>query len=277
MFTTKEGELSIVKIVIALLLVVFIGFPLVFGTWTIISPQEVGIVTRLGAINRTLESGFHGKLPFIDSVTVLDTSVKVLPVDELAYSKDVQTVQAQATVSYTVNRGSAESLYREYKKDYETRLIIPAVKESIKTVFSRYTAQGTIDNRGKIPSEVSELLATKFLNTGINISAINITNIDFDDQYENAIKSKQVAEQKALEQINVTKQEEEKKKQAILQAEALAEKTKLEVEALANSNSNKIVEKLYAEAAKIAAEKWNGKLPDQMIPGGAVPFINLTK
>lgn len=264
-----------IKLVIVIALVLFVGFPVIFGSWTVVSPQEVGIITRLGSIKRTLDSGFHGKLPFVEDIVKLDTSVKVLPVDELAYSKDVQTIQAQATISYTVNRGSAESLYREYKKDYENRLVIPAVKESIKTVFSRYTAQGAIDNRGKLSAEMSELLSTKFLNTGINITAINLTNIDFDDAFEAAIKSKQVAEQKALEQVNVTKQEEEKKKQEILKAEALAEKTRLEVKALENSNSGKIVEKLYAEAALEAAKKWNGQLPAQMVPGGAVPFLNL--
>lgn len=268
---------QIISIIVGVLLVIFVGFPIVFGSWTIISPQEVGIITRLGSIKKTLDSGFHGKMPFVDDVTKLDTSVKTLPVSELAYSKDVQTVTAEATISYSVNRGSAESLYTEYKRDYETRLVIPAVKESIKAIVANYTAQGLIDNRAKFPVEIKSLLETKLLNTGILVSAINITNIEFDDAFEAAIKSKQVSEQKALEQVNITKQEEEKKKQEILKAEALAQKTKLEVQALENSNSNKIVEKLYAEAAKISAEKWNGVLPTQMIPGSAVPFINVGK
>lgn len=43
------------------------------------------------------------------------------------------------------------------------------------------------------------------------VESVSVTNIDFDDAYENAIKQKQIAEQTALEQVNITRQEDEKR------------------------------------------------------------------
>lgn len=273
----KEVEvLNIPKIVIHSLVGV-IALCLIFGSWTIVSPQEKAIVTRLGSINRVLENGFHFKIPIIESVTKMDMQIQAFPVTELAYSKDSQTVTLEVTLNYRINPANVQQIFTEVRKDYDTRIITPSIKESIKAVTANYTAQGLIDNRAKISTELKEVILGRILDRGFMADSVSITNLDFDDAYENAIKEKQVAEQKALQAINVTKQEEEKKKQEILKAEALSEKTRLEAVALQSAQGEKVIEKIYAEAAKIAAEKWNGALPTQMIPGQTLPFINLGK
>lgn len=254
-----------------------IALVFIFGSFFIVSPQENGIVLRLGSIQGTAQNGLNFKLPLVDSVVKMDISTKAIVVDELAYSKDGQTVAFQATANYALNNQSAEAVYREFKRNYEAALIVPSIKEAIKTVASKYTAQGIIENRSRLPLEMKDEFSKLVLTRGFNVSAITLTNIDFDDAYENAIKNKQVQEQEALAQINITKQQDEKKKQEILKAEALAEKTKLEALALQSAQGEKLIDKIYAEAALEAAKKWNGVLPTQMIPNGALPFINLTK
>ncbi len=67
-----------------------------------------------------------------------------------------------------------------------------------------------------------------------------------------------------MAQANITAQEEEKKQQEILRAEALSEKTRLEADALATSNGEKVIEKIYAEAALEAAKRWDGSVPQTM-------------
>lgn len=256
-------------------LVLIVGAILVWGSFTIISPQQKGVVVRLGSIERTMDSGLNFKLPLIEKVVKIDVSTNSIKGTELAYSKDAQTVSFEATVNFAVNHGQVEGVYREFKKDYESRVVVPAIKEAIKSVASKYTAQGIIDNRPKLSIEMKDALVAIIGTRGFDISSVAITNIDFDDAYEESVKEKQVAEQKALQQVNVTKQEEEKKKQEILKAEALAEKTKLEAIALQSAQGEKLIDKLYAEAALEAAKKWDGKLPTQMIPGQTLPFIQL--
>jgi regulator of protease activity HflC (stomatin/prohibitin superfamily) len=262
---------------IGFIVIGLLGLIVLFGSFTIVSPQEKAIVTRLGSISRELDNGFHFKLPFIESVTKMDIQIQALPVTELAYSKDSQTVSTEVTLNYRLDPGSVTQVFKEVRKDYQVRIIIPAIKESIKAVTSNYTAQGLIDNRAKISSDVKAVISERVGTRGFIVDSVSITNLDFDDAYENAVKDKQVAEQKALAQVNVTKQEEEKKKQEILKAEALAEKTRLESQALASQQGEKVINKIYAEAALEAAKKWNGVLPTQMIPGQTLPFIQLGK
>ena len=67
-----------------------------------------------------------------------------------------------------------------------------------------------------------------------------LTNIDFDDDFENAIKEKQVAEQQALKAKNVTIQVEEQAKQTKIKAEAEAESIKIRAKSL--ESNPKLVE-----------------------------------
>jgi regulator of protease activity HflC (stomatin/prohibitin superfamily) len=269
---TKQVRNFIISILIGL-----VGLIVVFGSFTIVSPQEKGVVTRLGSISRVLDNGFHFKLPLIESVTKMDVQIQALPVTELAYSKDSQTVETEVTLNYRLDPSLVEQVYKDVKRDYQVRIVIPAIKESIKSVTANYTAQGLIDNRAKISSDVKTVITERITGKGFLVDSVSITNLNFDDAYEEAIKQKQVAEQKALAQVNVTKQEEEIKKQEILKAEALAEKTRLESQALASQQGEKVINKIYAEAALEAAKKWNGQLPNQMIPGATLPFIQLGK
>lgn len=268
---------TVTSIVLGVLGLLFVGFPILFGTWTTVSSQEVAVITRFSAIDRVVGEGFHVKLPYIEDVESIDISTVALPVSELAYSKDAQTVEAEVTVNYAVSKSGAENVYRQYKGEHEDRVVIPAVKEGIKSVLANYTAQGLLDNRGRFPGEIRQVIDARLLDTGISVSNVAVTNLDFDDNYENAVRAKQVAEQQALEQVNVTKSEEEKKKQEILKAEALAERTRLESVALQSANGEKVISKIYAEAALEAAKKWNGQLPTQMIPDATLPFIQLAK
>jgi len=273
----KSSGVGTFVIVAVILAAVLIGLPVLFGSWTIVSPQEKAIIVRLGSIKGTLESGFNLKMPIIDKVVKMDISTNAIKGTELGYSKDGQTVTFEATMTYALNPGEVENIYKEYRKDYESRIILPAIKEAIKTVASKYTAQGIIENRAKLSSEMKDILASQVVTNGFIIEGVVVTNIDFDDAYEAAIQNKQIAEQQALAQINVTRQEDEKKKQEILKAEALAEKTRLESQALASQQGEKVINKIYAEAALEAAKKWNGQLPTQMIPGQTLPFIQLGK
>ena len=81
------------------------------------------------------------------------------------------------------------------------------------------------------------------------------------------MEQKVIAQQKAIEEQNRTKQIEEQARQKVLSAEAEAKSMQIRAEAL--EQNAKLVE-------WEAVQKWNGVLPQYMLGGGAVPFINLT-
>lgn len=258
---------------------VFIGLivlMLLFGSYTIVSPQEVGIVTRTGSLNRSLSEGLHFKIPFVESVTKMKIQEQKFTVDTQVYSKDTQTVDTKLTVNYQLKRESIEKTFRETRNNYQDIIISPVLSPAVEEVFSRYTAQQLVEQRSQLPIDIKNAVIERVGDKGILIKGVEFT-FDFDDQYEAAIRNKQVQEQQALAQANVTAQEKEKKLQEILKAEAMAEKTRLEAQALASQQGEKVIAKIYAEAALEAAKKWNGQLPVQMIPDATLPFIQLGK
>lgn len=271
--TKIAGIFASIVVVVGVILVPFV----LIGAWTTVSSQEVTIITRFSAIDRKLDrgSGFNLKLPVIERAHSVNVAEQKIAFDTQAYSKDGQVIDLGVTTTFQVNEADAERIFREVRNDYVNIYLNPVITPSSEEVVSRFTAQELIDKRAEWTMDIKRLIVERLTDRGITIKSIEVTKFDFDDGYENAIKSKQIAEQKALEQINVTKQEEEKKKQEILKAEALAEKTRLEAEALASQQGNKVIEKIEAEAALEAARKWNGVLPTQMVPGGALPFIDV--
>lgn len=265
-----------VSLVIALVLF------LILNPFVTVQSQELGVVTEFGAVKGVVGEGFHFINPFVTEVVKIDITKKALPVDELAYSKDGQIIGAQVTVNYHVDPTQVEKVFREVRKEWEGVYILPRTKDAIKDVLGDYTAQEIIDKRGEIPGNIKLILNEKLAGTGIILDEVLLTNVDFDDAYEAAIKNKQVQQQEALAQVNITAQEEQKKQQEILRATALAEKTRLEADALATSNGEKVIEKLYAEAALEAAKRWDGSVPQTMYNMGDssqsfLPIFNMNR
>lgn len=267
---------QIIKRIVGWGVIAIVGLIVFFGSWTVVSPQEVGIVTRAGSLNRTLSEGFHFKIPLVEDVTKMNLSEQKFVLKSQVYSRDSQTIDTALTINYQVNRSNVEEIYRATRDNYENILIAPIGSPVMEEVFSKYTADELVKNRAQLPVDIKKAIVDRVSAKGILVRGVEFT-FDFDDAYETAVRNKQVQEQLALGQVNITKQEEEKKKQEILKAEALAEKTRLEASALASQQGEKVISKIYAEAALAAATKWNGVLPTQMIPGQTLPFIQLGK
>lgn len=257
-------------------IVVFIGLIIVLMTAITIDEQEIGVVTKFGKVEGTLEAGFHLVNPLTTDVTKMSLEVEVLPIDELAYSKDSQIVGTQMVVNYRLVRADAVKVFTEVRRDYESRYVLPEAKDALKAILASYTAQQLIENRGGLSVEVKARLQEEVSDKGIEIVNVAIENFDFDDAYERAVTNKQVQEQEALTQANITKQEEEKKQQEILKAEALAEKTRLEAQALASQQGQAVIEKIYAEAQLEMAKRWNGQMPTHMYAGTPFPLVDVS-
>jgi regulator of protease activity HflC (stomatin/prohibitin superfamily) len=256
---------------------VLVFFSIVIITMTAITvdQQELGVITRFGKVDGTLDAGFHLVNPFTTDVTKMSLEVEALLIDELAYSKDSQIVGTQAVINYRLVRADVVKVFTEVREEYESRYVLPESKDALKAILANYTAQQLIENRGSLAIEIKARLQEEVNDKGIEIVNVAIENFDFDDAYERAVTNKQVQEQEALTQANITKQEEEKKQQEILKAEALAEKTRLEAQALASQEGKAVIEKIYAEAQLELARHWDGKMPSHMYSGSPFPIVNI--
>lgn len=229
-----------------------------------------GVVLHWGAVqDGILNEGIHWVTPVADDVEKINVQTQKIETETLSYSKDVQTVTVKLALNYHVKPELVGKMWQEVGKDFQSRLIDPATQESVKSAVAKFTAQELIEQRPKVKDEIKTELLMR-MNTYFVVDEFSITDFSFSDQYEAAVEAKQVAQQKALEQENITKQIEEQAKQRVTSATAEAEAIKIQAEAITKQGGRDYVQLK-------AIEKWNGLLPNQMIPGGTVPFLDLSK
>lgn len=262
-----------------------------FGSWYTIDQGYRGVLLRNGAFVNTVEPGLGFKLPFFDTVreiSIRDGS-RSYP-DMLTYSKDQQTAAINLSVNYRIPVDAVDEVYMQYGSEDAllTRLVDRKVYEQTKNVFGQFNAATAVQERTRLNAEIQQAIMDS-VQGPVQILSVQIENIDFSDAYENAIEARMTAEvevQKVRQnadkakidaQITVT-QAQAQADSRLAQAKAEAEAIRIRGEAEADAIRAKS-EALKASPNLIQltqAEKWDGKLPTQMVPNGTVPFLDLT-
>lgn len=107
------------------------------------------------------------------------------------------------------------------------------------------------------------------------LDQIDIREVYYNESYEKSINEKKLAEQQALTLIEVTKQKEELKKQAIIQKDIDITKAEAEAQALKIKGQAITANPKTVELEWI--NKWNGVLPTYMLSNGQGVMLNLNK
>lgn len=253
------------KIVLIALAVALAGVLVGNSFYTIKSTQR-GILSTFGKINpEPINDGLHVKIPFIQTIKKVNIQQKKHDGEENAYTRDVQTAMVRYTINYDIVKHNVSNLYANIGESYHDRIVVPYIRSAMKEAFGNFAATEIVENRDEIRVEIERLIRRSVDSNYFYNVQFQLTNIDFDDEFELAIREKQVAEQNALKAKNITVQVEEQAKQTKIKAEADAEAIRIKANAL--DRNPKLVE--YE-----AVQKWNGELPTYMM-GDAVPFLNL--
>ena len=253
--------------------VIIIGIVVLIASITTVPTGYVGVKTRFGQVqDDVIQEGFNLKAPFIESIVKIDCRTQKYEIATEASSKDLQKISnLKVVVNYNVDKNNANNLYKEVGKDYQTVLIEPAILESIKQGISQYTAEETITKRSEVADVIINLLKEKLENKGVTVTALNITDLSFSEEFDTAVEQKQIVEQetqKAQYELEKAKVENEKK---IENAKADAEVMRQQNEQI-TENYLRLKE---IENEQKAIEKWNGQLPTTT--SDAIPFINVNK
>lgn len=251
--------------------VIIIGIVVLIASITTVPTGYVGVKTRFGQVqDDVIQEGFNLKAPFIESIVKIDCRTQKYEIATEASSKDLQKISnLKVVVNYNVDKNNANNLYKEVGKDYQTVLIEPAILESIKQGISQYTAEETITKRSEVADIIINLLKEKLENKGVTVTALNITDLSFSEEFDTAVEQKQIVEQetqKAQYELEKAKVENEKK---IENAKADAEVMRQQNEQITD-NYLRLKE---IENEQKAIEKWNGQLPTTT--SDAIPFINI--
>lgn len=262
--------MSEIKLMVGVVVtIIFIAIVLIINPFVSVESQQVGIVTRFGAIDGTVGEGLH----FINPVTteVIKVAINTLKEEAVATaaSFDSQSVTTNVAVNYRIDKSKVIDVFREYKGDEVTTIIQPSIQEAVKAATAKFTATELLTKREDVKGMIFQDLVNRLTPKNIIVTEVLITNFAFSPSFNEAIEAKVKAEQDALASKNKLEQTKYEAEQKIVSATADAEAIRIQAEAV-NSQGGADYVQLQA------IQKWNGQLPNQFVPGSAVPFINLT-
>ena len=128
--------------VIVLVAIVLSALLLVGQALLIVPAGKVAVVTTLGKVSGGSRlPGLNIKIPLIQSVNPFDVRTQVRPEEFSTLTKDLQVIEATATVKYAVRSEEAGRIYRTIAsndRDIYPRIIQPSLLKALKSVFSQY-------------------------------------------------------------------------------------------------------------------------------------------
>ena len=209
---------------------------------------QVAVVKSLGKVVGTRHPGTYFDFHLVNEYTYFDTTIQKLDVSTASYSSDAQTMEIQMTIQYKIDATKAENILTEYTNMTSLAQRIEKVADdNVKTVLSQYTAMKIIETRAKISPEVESVIKNEVDDKYyVTVTAVNLTDIQFTDEFEKSVENKVIAEQekeaaitKAEQELEVAKLEAEAK---IVAAQGDAESQKIIASAAAEAMAIKIVE-----------------------------------
>ncbi len=264
-----KGAMTLIKVGIGAVVILILVLSL--NPFVLVGPGERGVVIRFGAVQDTIKNeGLNFRIPIMEKVVLVDVKVRKRECSASAASKDLQTVQIQIALNYSLNPLTVNKLWQEIGHNFEGSIVDPAIQESVKAVSAQFTAEELIQKRTEVKSKVQEILTERLKANYLVVDAVSITDFNFSPEFSAAIEAKQQAEQLALKAQRDLVRIKTEAEQSIAQAQAQAESLRLQKEQV----SPQLIELRKIEAQVKAIEKWNGVLP-QYTGSGPMPFINV--
>jgi prohibitin 2 len=225
-----------------------------FGSFVIVPSGFVGVVTTLGKVTGEIQPGFQWKIPFIQSVVVMNVQIQKEQSDAGAATHDLQSVNSTVALNYHLDHAQVSNVFVNLSADYRDRIISPTVQEAVKVVTARYDASDLLAKRAQVADDITKLLIDKLQPRGIIVDQVSIVHFEFSDAFNQSIEQKQVAQQDAQR--------------------AQYELQSAQLKAQANQVQQAALTPEILEQQAIA--KWNGTLPTYL-GQGSVFNIPLSK
>lgn len=253
----------IIGSVVGLIVAIILAFSMIKTVPT----GYTGILTTFGKVEpNTVSAGVHIIAPW-QKIVKLDNRTQKVSVETDTFSKDIQQVKVSLAVNFCIDQATAQELYKTVGVNYYESVVLPRILENVKAVVAEYSAENLVAKRGELSDEILTRLTDDAAAYGINIISISVEDIDFTDEFTDAVERKQVASQNKLaaetEQAQKTMEEQAAADRAVISAKAKAEQDVIA------ANAELEVTKIQAEAALYAGEKeaeMNKRIAESLTP-----------
>lgn len=288
-FTDKDGNMKIGRTLMTAVASVM-GFCGVLGSFKTVESGERGVLITLGKVNDDpVSEGLNFKVPFIQSIKTMSIKTQKATGDKVSCpTKDLQNANIDFALNFSIDPKKVPVIYRTVGAEYVDIIIKPAILGALKDEIGRWEAQELTAARTKCTLAITKVLQEKLKSNNILISNFELQNIEFEKNFNDAIEAKVVADQKVLEQANITREKAEIAKQIVIEQEA---KAKGMIQ-MATAEAQSITLKADAEAKAIqlradaisknpqvlmieAINRWNGELPAVMSGNSGGQILDL--
>lgn len=259
-----------------------------------IGPQDVGVVTTPQGIKSTeLHTGWH-IVPWWHDVHRMDKTVWVYTCTQenkktqssdaiWVPTKDGIKIGFDVSVSWKINPDEASWVYANISENdgtdgryywLEENVIRTKLKSALALSVSTYTPiEAYSAKRENIQKDVFNRMKQEILPFKLIVEQVDLREVFYNADYEKAINAKKLAEQEVLKLVEVTKQQEEKLKQAEINKNIAIQQAEGEAKALQIKGNSIAANPKIIELQWI--EKWNGHLPTYMMGNGQGVILNL--
>ncbi len=274
-YIDKDGELRFGKIAVHTILLI-VALTVIFGSFGVVGAQERGVRVRLGVVKGTVNPGPYFKLPLVESVVIMDVKTQSLQATKeaplSAASNDLQDTKLAVVVNYHIDPTTVENIYVQYggADSYYSTVVEPLIVATVKATASQYTAAEQIQKRLDMQSKTLFALEGAFEGKNVIIEKADITDVSFSPEFTHAIEAKVTAVQQAEAAKNKLEQVKFEAQQQIETAKATAESQRIQAQSLAAQGGSDYIQLK-------AIDKWDGHMPQYMIPGAATPILDLRK
>lgn len=177
---TKKQISNIVKIAVAVLAVLII----VFNSFYTIGEQEQAVLTTFGVASAVTESGLHFKIPFVQKVEKVNTTIQGFSIgydattgagkedESLMITSDYNFVNVDFYVEYKI----ADPVKAVYSADDPVAILKTITQSCIRTVVGNYDVDSVLTSgKNEIQSTIRQMIVDKLTIYDVGIQLVNIT------------------------------------------------------------------------------------------------------
>lgn len=234
-------DLKSVKKIALIVILGILGLWLFFSSVVIVDAGETGVYSLFGKVkDEELRSGFHLVIPLAKvtkmsirteeyTMSIVQGEGKITGDDSIAaLTKEGLNVDLDMTVLYRLNEERAADVYKNVGLNYESKIIRPAIRTSIRDVIARYEAKDIYsEKRQEASSKILEELVANLEARGIVVEDVLLRNVVLPPNLANAIQEKLQAEQEAEKYDFILAREKKEKERKIIEAEGQQESQRI--------------------------------------------------
>ncbi len=259
--------------IIVLLIIAIAGITVVTTATVKVPSGYRGVLLTWGKVEDTiLPEGLNFKVPFTQSVVLMNVQIQKAESTEATATKDLQEVSTTVAVNYRLNPSAVNEIYTDLRQDYADRVVKPNIEESLKATTALFRAEELVTKRAEVKATFDDILAERLSIFNINVVSVSLTDFQFSPSFSAAIDAKVTAEQQALVSKNELEMIRYEAQQQIIQAEAAKNATmrRAEGDAFAQIiDANATAQSIQIITAQMTQEyanylwlkQWDGRLP----------------